>query len=176
MVVRFILRTRGLRLFVERAKLHEIADLVTHLLASQGYVCLDAEFEAHTRTLRLFIDHQNGVDIDACARVSTQLVESTDLDVLLPFEYNLEISSPGIERPIRTLQHFLDAKNEGCEVSVHLTEKFTNRRKGKGTITLIGPDQIISMTTTEGPWSFPWNMVLKATKVADWGKIQASPM
>ena len=163
-------------MFIERVKLHEIADLVTSLLDTDGYSCLDADWEAPSRTLRLFVDHADGVDLDQCAKISGRLVEAPELDALLPFEFNLEISSPGIERPIRTISHFRDALTEGCQIDVKLTEKYQNRRKGVGSIKEIGADNMISMKTAEGPWTFPWNMVLKATKVVDWDKVHERPM
>jgi ribosome maturation factor RimP len=162
----------GVSLFIDRTKLHEIADLVSDILESQGYTCIDAEWEAHARILRLYIDHPNGIDLDQCALVSNQLVESPRLDTILPVEYNLEISSPGIERPIRTLDHFKSAQVQRESIDVKLTEKYQNRRKGIGQIVDISPDSMISLKTTEGPWTFPWNLVLKATKVVDWNKIQ----
>lgn len=155
-------------LLVTRAQLHQIAELVNSLLAGEGFSCLDAEFEAHTRTLRLFIDHPDGVDLDACARVSNNLVERSELDELIAGEFNLEISSPGIERPIRTLKDFQSVKDEGCQINVGLTEKFMNRRKGRGKVVNIDEKGLIHMSTTEGAWSFPWSLVLKATKVVDW--------
>jgi len=158
-------------LFIERTKLHEIADLVTSMLAKDGFTCLDAEWEAPSRTLRLYIDHEKGIDLDTCAEISHRLVESSELDQVLPFEFNLEISSPGVERPIRTLEHFKAAQSEGCQIDVKLTEKFSNRRKGVGKIVAIEGD-VISMKTAEGPWTFPWHLILKATKVVDWDKIQ----
>lgn len=157
-------------MFVNRSQLHQIADMVTNMLQDEGFRCLDAEFEAHSRTLRLFIDHEHGVDLDACAKVSNRLVESVELDSMIPGEFNLEISSPGVERPIRTMDDFRAVKDEGCRINVGLVEKFMNRRKGVGRITAIDADDMIHMSTTEGAWSFPWNLVLKATKVVDWNK------
>jgi ribosome maturation factor RimP len=161
-----------LNLFIERTKLHEIADTVTGLLSAQGYACIDAEWEAHSRTLRLYIDHATGIDLDQCAKVSGILVESPELDAILNFEFNLEVSSPGVERPVRTIADFESIRDEGCQVDVKLTDKYKNRRKGVGRVSEITPDEMISMTTAEGPWTFPWSMVLKATKVVDWSKFQ----
>ena len=159
-------------MFIERAKLHEISDSVTAALGSTGYSCIDAEWEAHSRTLRLYIDHADGIDLDKCAQVSELLVNDPKLDDLVPCEFNLEISSPGVERPIRTIKDFESAQAEGAKIDVKLTDKYKNRRKGVGQISDISADQMISMKTAEGPWTFPWSMVLKATKVVDWSKFQ----
>jgi ribosome maturation factor RimP len=146
--------------------------MVTGLLSSYGFTCLDAEWEPHSRTLRLFIDHADGIDLDQCAKVSGILVESPDLDAILDCEYNLEVSSPGVERPVRTIADFQSVRAENCQIDVKLTEKYKNRRKGVGRVAEISPDQMISMTTAEGHWTFPWSMVLKATKVVDWSQFQ----
>ena len=166
----------GASLFIDRAKLHEIADQATAVLAPNGFTCIDAEWEAQSRTLRLFIDHKDGINLDECAKASHLLTESPEIDKLLPIEFNLEISSPGIERPIRTLEHFREAHQGQFQIDVKLTEKIENRRKGVGFISEIGGDDMISLKTTEGPWSFPWSKVLKASKVVDWSKIQERPM
>jgi ribosome maturation factor RimP len=163
-------------LFIDRSKIHEIADRVTTVLSPEGFSCIDAEWEAPSRTLRLFIDHSAGMTLDECAKVSNLLQDSPEIDQLLAFDFNLEISSPGIERPIRTMDHFKEAHLGQFQIDVKLTEKFKDRRKGVGYITDIGPDDMISMKTTEGPWSFPWNMVLKASKVVDWNKVHERPV
>ncbi len=163
-------------MFIDRAKLHEIADQATVLLAPNGFTCIDAEWEAQSCTLRLFIDHQDGINLDECAKASHLLTESPEFDKVMPIDFNLEISSPGIERPIRTLEHFREAHQGQFQIDVKLSEKFENRRKGVGFISEIGSDNTIFLKTTEGPWSFPWNLVLKASKVVDWSKIQDRSM
>lgn len=157
-------------MFIERSKLHEIADRISGWLAADGFECLDLEWEASMRTLRVFVDHAQGVGFEECSVVSSKLVDNAELDQLIPCEFNLEVSSPGIERPLRTLEHFKGALANNLKIDVKLIEKVNNRRKGVGHISSIGGD-VITMNTTEGIWTFPWEKVLKANQLADWDEV-----
>ena len=50
--------------------------------------------------LRLFIDHENGIDVDDCAEVSRQVGAILDVEDPISSEYSLEVSSPGLDRPL----------------------------------------------------------------------------
>jgi len=56
--------------------------------------------------LRLFIDHENGINVDDCAEVSRQVGAILDVEDPIGPEYNLEVSSPGLDRPLFDLEHF----------------------------------------------------------------------
>lgn len=159
-------------MFIERSRLRDIADKITDWLSPEGYECIDTDWDASSRTLRVFVDHPNGIDLDQCAQVSQKLVEIEELDRLIPCEFNLEISSPGIERPLRTLEHFKTAFAENLSVEIKLVEKHQNRRNGVGKITEISTDGNITLKTAEGIWTFPVDAVLRATKLADWANVK----
>lgn len=90
-------------------------------VASLGFEIVELEFGGSAATLRLFIDGPDGVTIDDCARVSRQV--SAILDVADPIagNYTLEVSSPGIDRPLVKPEHFVAAVGETVrvETSVH---------------------------------------------------------
>ncbi len=90
-------------------------------VASLGFELVELEFGGSAATLRLFIDGPDGVTIDDCARVSRQV--SAILDVADPIagNYTLEVSSPGIDRPLVKPEHFVAAVGETVrvETSVH---------------------------------------------------------
>lgn len=154
-------------MFIERNKLREIADLVSVWLGPDGFDCLDLDWEASSRTLRVFVDHPKGVGFKECAEVSAKLIEIEELDQLIPCEFNLEVSSPGIERPMRTIAHFNTAFEARASIDVKLTEKINGRRKGVGLITVLENDTV-TLKTAEGDWSFSIDMVSKAVQLADW--------
>lgn len=159
-------------MFIERTKLLEIADNITDWLSEDGFECLDVEWEASSRTLRVYIDHKNGVGFEECGVVSSKLVLNEELDQLIPCEFSLEISSPGIERPLRTKSHFYQAFQSNARVDVKLVDKVNNRKKGVGVITTLADDGLITMKTTEGVWTFPLDKVLKATQlISDWDSV-----
>lgn len=157
-------------MFIERHTLRDIADRISGWLSADGFECLDVDWEAAARILRVYVDHPNGVGFEECTIVSEKLISIEELDHLIPCEFNLEISSPGIERPIRTEAHFAAAMAARAEIDVKLVEKVNNRKKGVGHISAI-KDGEITMKTAEGIWTFPWEKVLKAYQLADWDVV-----
>ena len=72
-----------------------------------GYELVDLEARiGGNGLLRVYIDRDDGVDLDDCERVSRQLSAFLDVEEPLPGSYTLEVSSPGLDRPLRTAEHF----------------------------------------------------------------------
>lgn len=69
-----------------------------------------------SRTLRLYIDAPGGVTLDDCTFVSRQVGRLLDVEDPIPGQYTLEVSSPGIERPLAKLEHFESSVGERVEV------------------------------------------------------------
>jgi ribosome maturation factor RimP len=80
-----------------------VADLATTLLASQGMELVDLEYKREGRdmVLRLFIDKPGGVTLDDCAAVNRELSEILDVEDIITSHYLLEVSSPGLNRPLK---------------------------------------------------------------------------
>ncbi len=81
-------------------------------------------------TLRVYIDHENGIDVDDCADVSHQVSAVLDVEDPISTEYNLEVSSPGMDRPLFKPAHFQNVV--GQEISVKLNMPQQGRRNFKG--------------------------------------------
>lgn len=89
---------------VGRLKLEEeVARWAEPLLAGMGYELVDVEYVREGREwfLRFFIDRPGGVDLDACEAASRALERELDLRDPIPHSYRLEVSSPGLERPLK---------------------------------------------------------------------------
>jgi len=80
----------------------KITALALPLLDSLGIELVDIEFrkEGQGMILRLFIDKPGGIMLDDCAAVSRELSELLDVEEVITVEYNLEVSSPGLNRPL----------------------------------------------------------------------------
>ncbi len=92
-------------------------------------------------TLRIFIDKpETGVTIDDCADVSRQVSALLDVEDPIADKYNLEVSSPGMDRPLFTLAQF--SRYIGQEVVVHLRIPMLNRRKWQGKLVDVQNDMI----------------------------------
>lgn len=91
-------------------------------------------------TLRIYIDHDDGVDVEDCGKVSQLVSAGLDVEDLIAGEYCLEVSSPGLRRPLFSAKHF--AAQRGSEIKVRLTVPQAGRRNFKGTLTEIEGEQI----------------------------------
>ena len=106
----------------------QIRQLAEPLLASEGMELILAEclkMRAHW-LVRIYVDREGGVTVEDCAKISNQLGDLLDVHDLPPGPYTLEVSSPGLDRPLDRDQDFL--KYRGSRVHLRLTEKIEGRR------------------------------------------------
>ena len=82
--------------------------------------------------IRIYIDHDDGVTVDDCARVSHRVNGLLDVEDPIPGEYDLEVSSPGADRPLFVEGHF--ARFAGTDVEVTLRRPIAGRRRFTGTL------------------------------------------
>ncbi len=86
--------------------------------------------------VRLYLDADAGISVDDCARVSRAVSEVLDAEDPIAGEYTLEVSSPGLERPLRTPEHF--GRFVGETVFIELAQPVDGRRRFKGPLTAAG--------------------------------------
>ena len=91
-------------------------------------------------TVRLFIDKEGGVTVDDCADVSRQVSAILDVEDPIADKYNLEVSSPGLDRPLFTLPQF--ERYIGQDIAVHLRIPVMERRKWQGKLERIENDMV----------------------------------
>lgn len=91
-------------------------------------------------TVRLFIDKDGDVTVDDCADVSRQVSAILDVEDPIADKYNLEVSSPGLDRPLFTLLQF--ERYIGQDIAVHLRIPVMERRKWQGKLERIEKDMI----------------------------------
>lgn len=120
-----------------------LTELLSPTVEAAGFELLGCEFVPAGRhsTLRLFIDHPDGVSVDHCAVVSREVGAILDVEDPIQNEYNLEVSSPGLDRPLFTPAHF--AKVVGQKVEVKLAIPQDGRRKFKGQLLEIVEDMLV---------------------------------
>ncbi|MDZ7902703.1 MAG: ribosome maturation factor RimP [Rheinheimera sp.] len=120
-----------------------LTELLSPTVEAAGFELLGCEFVPAGRhsTLRLFIDHPDGVTVDHCAVVSREVGAILDVEDPIQNEYNLEVSSPGLDRPLFTPAHF--AKVVGQKVEVKLAIPQDGRRKFKGQLLEIVDDMLV---------------------------------
>ncbi|MCC2615226.1 ribosome maturation factor RimP [Aestuariibacter halophilus] len=110
----------------------KLTDMLTAPVEALGFELLGVEFVRAGKhsTLRVYIDHPDGITVDHCADVSYQVSSVLDVEDPINTEYNLEVSSPGMDRPLFREDHYKAIVGE--VVSVRLRVPMDNRRNFKG--------------------------------------------
>ena len=116
--------------------------LIEPTVKNLGYELVGIEHVSQGRhsVLRIYIDHENGINVDDCASVSHQVSGLLDVEEPIKGNYSLEVSSPGLDRPLFTLEHF--ARYVGAEVLIRLHAPVEGRRKLSGIIKGIDGDYV----------------------------------
>ncbi|MFO1394273.1 MAG: ribosome maturation factor RimP [Steroidobacteraceae bacterium] len=118
-----------------------LANLLRPVVEAQGCELWELEWTAgRAGLLRLYIDAPAGITLDDCERVSRAVSEVLDRDDPIAGEYTLEVSSPGLERPLRTAAQF--ARYVGETVFVELATPLDGRRRYKGALLAAGAETI----------------------------------
>lgn len=135
--------------------------LIRPTVESMGYVLWGCEYLAQGKhsLLRIYIDKEDGIGVDDCQQVSHQVSALLDVDDPIPGNYDLEVSSPGIPRPLfyaHQYQQYL-----GLEVQVKLYKPVLGKRKFIGTIVSANDETLVLMMGIEQQ-SFPFSTIVKA--------------
>jgi ribosome maturation factor RimP len=99
----------------------KVRDFAEGLLPTMGLELVDVQFrrEGHGWVLRLFIDREEGVTVDHCADVSREVGQFLDVEDLIDHPYHLEVSSPGLERPLKSVRDFQRFVGKKAKIRVH---------------------------------------------------------
>ena len=121
----------------------KLTEMLRPAVEETGKELLGCEFisAGNHSVLRLFIDHENGIEVDDCAEVSRQVGAILDVEDPISTEYNLEVSSPGLDRPLFEMAHFQAIVGE--TVNLRLSIPLNGRRKFKGKLETIENDTLI---------------------------------
>jgi ribosome maturation factor RimP len=121
----------------------KLTELLRPAVEETGKELLGIEFisAGNHSVLRLFIEHENGINVDDCAEVSRQVSAILDVEDPISTEYSLEVSSPGLDRPLFELAHFQAVIGE--TINVKLSMPLNGRRKFKGKLETIENDTLV---------------------------------
>ena len=100
----------------------KLKELATGLITNGNQFIVDASLSKHRpMKVTVLLDGDKGVNIDDCASLSRMLTEALDKDLLAGEDYTLEVSSPGLDHPLKLKRQYI--KNIGRNLKIHLTEK-----------------------------------------------------
>ncbi len=110
--------------------------------------------------LKLVIDREDGVSVEDCATISRELSAVLDVEDLIPGSYTLEVSSPGLDRPLMSLSDFL--RFAGRLAKVTLEEAMDNQKVFIGRIMRVEDGNVILDVAGKGTVTIPYQNVKKA--------------
>jgi len=140
--------------------------LLQPVVTALGYELLGIEQlpQGRESLVRIYIDHEDGIGLDDCERVSEQVTGVMDVEDPIRGSYRLEVSSPGLDRPLFTLEQcrsFL-----GQEMRVKLRSKLHGRRNITGRLKNLSDDTIvIEESGTE--YAVPADLIERASLVPE---------
>lgn len=145
-------------------KLHQLDQLLRPAIEALGYICWGIEYVSSGRqsVLRIYIDSDTGVLVDDCEKVSRQVSGILDVEDPIPTEYQLEVSSPGMDRPLFELAQY--ERFIGHPVMIRLRMPFEGRRKYQGIIRGIENAEVI-LLVGEDELLFPFESIDRANIV-----------
>ncbi|MBV9576292.1 MAG: ribosome maturation factor RimP [Gammaproteobacteria bacterium] len=138
------------------------------LLRSMGYELVGCELLplAGQMVFRIYMDGPEGVTLDDCSKASHQISAMMDVDDPIQGRYTLEVSSPGIDRPLFELEHY--RKYLGKQVKIRLHSAIGERRQYKGTIQRIeGENIFLLIEDLAQEVKLPFSAIEKANLVGD---------
>ena len=121
----------------------ELTRLLEPTIERLGYELADLEVKLGGRggLLRIFIDRPDGIGLDDCEQVSLAVSALLDVEDPLPGQYNLEVSSPGLDRKLTKLEHFQRFEGETLKVSMRFP--IDGRKRFRGTLVSSDDENIV---------------------------------
>ncbi len=144
-----------------------VEQAVTHVLAREGFELVLCEFVPRQHILRLYIDHANGVSIDDCSRVSHvvgDLLDAEGISDAIPGRYHLEVSSPGLDRPLVRPKDF--QRFAGHEATILTREPLSGRKKFTGQLAEAG-EREVRIVVDGAPYVIPYDAIHRAKLVPE---------
>lgn len=141
-----------------------LVEIIQGPIMALGFELVGVEYiRSRNPVLRIYIDSENGITVDDCADVSRQVSAVLDVEDPITTAYNLEVSSPGMERPLFTLEHY--RRFIGEEVNISLRIAVANRRNWKGIIKLVDDNEMVTLLIDGKDEVFAFSNIQKANIV-----------
>ncbi len=114
--------------------LEDIRQVVEPVVASEGFELVDLEYrrESHGWVLRIYLDREGGITLEDCAGVSGEIGTVLEVKDFIPNPYALEVSSPGLTRPLKKPEDYEKFKDQ--LVKIRLYQPLDGRKNFKGTL------------------------------------------
>ena len=143
----------------------QIETMVEGLLKSEGLELVDLEFRKEARgwVLRIFMDKPGGVTLDDCSEISREIGDQIEVNELIPHSYTLEVSSPGLDRPLKKEKDFLGSIGKLIQFSTRIP--VDGQTFFKGILLDFQASGALRLAGTKKTWEIPVGIISKARLV-----------
>ncbi|MGD8347652.1 MAG: ribosome maturation factor RimP [Gammaproteobacteria bacterium] len=147
--------------------MRDLAQLFEPVIESMGYELVGVEYTGGSGhgTLRVYIDRDSGVSLDDCAAISHQVSGILDVEEPIKQAYDLEISSPGIDRPLFKLADF--ERFAGSVAKIRLAAGLDGRRNFKGRLQGVTDAGQVAVEVDGEIFDLPYADIAKAHLVGE---------
>lgn len=145
-----------------------LQERLAKLISSMGYELIGCEIHPLGRQMvfRVFIDKENGVTLNDCSQISRQVSAMLDIEDPIQGRYSLEISSPGIDRPLFEIEHY--RKYVGNRVKIRLHSAINQHRQYSGILLRVeGEDITLLIEDSKQEVKLPFSAIDKANLVGE---------
>ena len=145
----------------------KVFSIINPIVIDMGYELLGIEYVGSGKysVLRLYIDCEEGVGVNDCETVSRQVSSIMDVEDPINGQYNLEVSSPGIERPLFVITHY--QRFLGHDIRLRTYRPIDGERNFTGSIGSVGEtNNTIELVTELGPVTLDIDLIEKANLIA----------
>ena len=142
--------------------IERVREFAESLLPAMGLELFDVQFrrEGHGWVLRLVVDKEDGVTLDDCSQVSRETSDFLDVEDIIDHPYHLEVSSPGLERPLRSTVEC--RRHLGKKVRIKLKEEIDSQRVIIGELVTAEQDELTVLSEGGTTYNIEWDNVQKA--------------
>ncbi|UCE20188.1 MAG: ribosome maturation factor RimP [Gemmatimonadota bacterium] len=140
---------------------NRVKELVERAVQEEGFELVDIQFPRFRarQQVRIFIDKEGGVTVGDCRQVSKRIGEVLDIENPYPMRYTLEVSSPGVDRPLKTVRDF--QRNVGRTLSVSVSEEHCQEVLRNGVLKEVDEETVV-LETDGGRLEIPLRCIVKA--------------
>lgn len=146
----------------------ELENLIAPAVIALGYELWGCELVSagkHRKLLRVYIDRPQGVNVDDCAKISRQISAVLDVEEPITGAYLLEVSSPGLERPLFTLAQC--QRYVGAKIRVRLRVALNEQKNFTGILQSVDGERLVLRLDQQSDLELAWRDVDKAHLVAE---------
>ena len=150
---------------------NDLSSLIEDLVSKQGFYLVELQHSVSRGRdlLKIFVDNRDGVTLNDCVKISRLLEEEIEKRTLASENYQLEVSSPGIDRPLRKLADFLHF--QGKVVRLKLSDGYrqrTGKRNLVGKIEKVEKEVVEIEAKEKILFDIPFGDIVKAKLEIDW--------